>query len=67
MCYESIISIRKLEQLKDQALEEYHTKCRAIDSRIEQIRIKRGTKLTEPDYTGYHEPGRDREIKNGNW
>ena len=55
-------SIRELQKMKDQLLEEYNANVRAIDEQINAIRKARGTKLVEPDYSGWHQPGRDQDL-----
>jgi hypothetical protein len=54
------MSIRELKAEKARLLEEYHQKAAGIDAEIERIRKARGTKIKEPDWSGYREPGRDR-------
>lgn len=54
-------SVRGLKVLQDAALEAYHREHARLEQKIDALRGKRGTKLKEPDWSGYHEPGRDRE------
>lgn len=59
-----IDSIRELKRLQGEALARYHAEYQALEDRIKAVRKERGTKLKEPDWTGYYEEGRsDPELR----
>lgn len=51
-------SIRELQKQKTMLLRQYHADNKALDEQIDLIRAKRGTKLKEPDDTGWVERGK---------
>jgi len=56
-------SIKALKAAKEKLLDDYHAANSKLDRAIEAIRAKRGQKLKEPDWSGYHEQGRDADRK----
>ena len=58
-------SIKELKARQAASLVAHHKLHAELEAQIVAIRKKQGTKLKEPDYTGYREPGRDAEPTRG--
>ncbi len=57
----TVQSIKELKVKKAGLRADYEAAVAQIDDQIDAIRNKRGQKLKDPDWSGYKEPGRDRD------
>jgi len=58
-------SIRELKARQAASLAAHHKLHAELEAQIAAIRKKQGRKLKAPDYSGWHETGRDREPTRG--
>lgn len=58
-------SIRELKAKQAASLAAHHKYHAELEAQIEAIRKKAGRELKKPDYSGWHETGRDAERTRG--
>jgi len=58
-------SIKELRARQAASLAAHHKLHAELEAQIVAIRKKQGTKLKAPDYSGYHEAGRDADRRRG--
>ena len=62
---EAVGSIRELKARQAASLAAHHKLHAELEAQIAAIRKKQGKKLKAPDYSGWHEAGRDRDPTRG--